>query len=115
MDEEFSARWGERIHLRLPTRAEAVELLRSGERSVSRQLGPLLEGLGMQIEVPVEVLVYVADHWLRTESDLRTAAELIVAAARRRIIEALERGTDSRLVLAPDDVVLDRMRRGRDP
>jgi hypothetical protein len=40
---------------------------------------------------------------------------LIVAAARRRIIEALERGTDSRLVLAPDDVVLDRMRRGRDP
>jgi hypothetical protein len=101
---ELAARWGERICLSPPTRGEAIELLRSSERSVSRRLAPLTSALGIEIEVPEAVLAYVADLWLGSGSDYRSAAEWLLSAARRKLIDALERGETEGIVLAPDDV-----------
>lgn len=115
---ELAARWGERLVLSPPGRSEAVELLRSSERSVKRRLGPLTSALGIRIEVPEAVLAYVADRWLRTGSDYRSAAEWLLSAARTRLIEALEQGGEDTIVLTPDDIVVSRrslLRRGGSP
>ena len=109
---ELAARWGERLYLRPPGRAEAIELLRSSERSVARRLGPLMTALGIHVEVPEGVLAYVADVWLRGGSDYRTAAEWLLAAARQRLIDALERGETGPQVLVPDDIAVPAPRRG---
>jgi hypothetical protein len=101
---ELAARWGERICLSRPTRGEAIELLRSSERSVDRRLAPLTSALGIEIEVPEAVLAYVADLWLGRGSDYRSAAEWLLSAARRKLIDALERGETEGIVLAPDDI-----------
>lgn len=105
---ELAARWGERLVLSPPGRSEAIELLRSSERSVGRRLGPMLEALDIEIEVPEAVLAYVVDCWFRTGADYRSAAEWLLSAARRRLIEALEQGGTHRIVLVPDDIVLPR-------
>lgn len=110
---ELAARWGERLCLRPPGRTEAIELLRSSERSVARRLGPLTAALGIRIEVPEAVLAYIADHWLRTGSDYRSAAEWLLSAARTRLIEALEQGGAETIILAPDDIVPPRAPRER--
>lgn len=102
---ELAARWGERLCLSPPDRLEALELLRSSERSVGRRLEPLTRALGIPVEVPEEVLSYVADHWLRTGADYRSAAEWIITAARLRLIHALDTGSTAPIMLAPDDIV----------
>ena len=109
---ELAARWGERLYLRPPGRAEAIELLRSSERSVARRLSPLMTALGIRIEVPEGVLAYVADVWLRGGSDYRTAAEWLLAAARQRLIDALERGEAGPQVLVPDGIPVPAPQRG---
>lgn len=105
---ELAARWGERLCLPSPTRSEAIELLRSSERSVGRRLAPLTAALAIRIQVPEEVLAYVADLWLRAGADYRSASEWLLTAARRRVIEMLEDGGAGTIVLAPDDVVASR-------
>lgn len=105
---EFAARWGERLVLSPPGLSEAIELLRSSERSVGRHLGPMLEALKIKVEVPDTVLAYTADLWLRTGSDFRSAADWLLAAAKQRLIELLEQGRTDTIVLVPDDIVIQR-------
>lgn len=102
---EFAGRWGERICLAPVGRSEAVELLRRSENAVERRLGPLIRALGIEVKVTDALLGYVADAWLSTGTDFRSASEWVLAAARRRLIRALEVGSTDVIVLAPDDIV----------
>lgn len=110
---EFAARWGDRINFAPLGRREAFDLLRSSENSVERRLGPLILALGIHVKVTDALLAYVVDAWLSTGTDFRTASEWVLAAARRRIIEALESGRTELIVLAPDDVAVEVARRRR--
>jgi hypothetical protein len=101
---EFAARWGERLCVPSPGRAQAIELLQRSERSVERTLNPLAAALQLRIVVPPEVAAYVADIWFRSGTDFRSASELLLTAARRRMVEALEADSTGDIVLTPDDV-----------
>lgn len=101
---ELAARWTERFCLPPPSRKVAIELLRKSDRSIEQRLGTLLAALQVEIEVPPEVFAYVADTWIRKGTDFRTAAEWLITAARRRLIDGLEQGDSGTIVLAPDDI-----------
>jgi hypothetical protein len=112
---EFAARWGERVCVPMPGRAQAIELLQRSERSVENALNPLAASMQLRIVVPPEVAGYVADYWLRSGTDFRSASELLLATARRRMIEALEADIAGDVVLSPDDVSIPNSpRRGDD-
>jgi ATP-dependent Clp protease ATP-binding subunit ClpX len=101
---EFAARWRDRLCVPAPDRSQCMDLLRRSDESVARRLGPLASDLGLELTVSEATLAYVTDWWLRTGTDFRTVAGLIVAAARERIIAALDTDDDSPIVLAPDDI-----------
>ena len=101
---ELAARWGERICLVPPSRDEGLALLLSSERSVRSRLAPLTSALGVEIEVPPAVLGYVVDRWFRSGADYRSAAEWLLAAARGRLLNVLEKGGGKTITLAPDDI-----------
>jgi hypothetical protein len=101
---EFAARWGERICLRPPTRAEARDLLEHSDRSVDSRLGPLTNALGIELIVPAQVIGYVVDLWFRSDADFRSASEWLLAAARSRLLDVLEGEGVTSIVLAPDDI-----------
>ncbi len=101
---EFAARWGERICLRPPTRAEAKDLLERSERSVRKRFGALAKALGVELVVPPEVVAYVVDLWFRSDADFRSASEWLLAAARSRLLGLLEGESRTPIVLAPDDI-----------
>jgi hypothetical protein len=102
---EFAVRWTDRLWLRPPDRRSAMELLRRSDRSVSARLGAMLAALELQVEVPDAVLAYVADTWLRTGTDFRTAADWVITAVMRRVVDALEAGAIVPIVLSPDDIM----------
>lgn len=102
--EEFAARWTERCCLKTPDRAGAVQLLRSSELSVERTLGPLLEALGISLSVSDAAVAYAAEMWLAQGTELRSAAQWLLAAARRRLIEALDRADMTPIEIVPDDL-----------
>lgn len=105
---QFSSMWGYRLRVRPPGRDGAVELLRSGERAVLTRMAPLAEALGLRIVVADATLAYVADYWIRTRTDIRSAAEWLLSAARQKIIAALNSDAPGEIVITPDDVSLPR-------
>lgn len=88
--------------------------LRGSERSVEFRLGPLLASLGLEVRVSEAALAYAASVWLSGGGDFRSAAELLLATARARIIDALETGRTEPIVIAPDDLRVPRSRSGRE-
>jgi hypothetical protein len=111
---ELAARWGERMCMPVPDLRQMVSLLRGSERSVGARLGPLLASLGLEVIVSESALAYAASAWLSGGGDFRSAAELLLATARARIIDALETGSTEPIVIAPDDLRVPRRRIGRD-
>lgn len=111
---ELAARWGERMCMPVPDLEQAIALLRGGERSVRSRLAPLLTAVGLEVRVSEAALVYAASAWLSGGGDFRSAAELLLATARVRIIDALENGRTDPIVIAPDDVRLPWSWSGRD-
>jgi ATP-dependent Clp protease ATP-binding subunit ClpX len=111
---ELAARWGERICMPAPDLEQAMALLRDGERSVQNRLGPVLAAVGLEVHVSEAALAYAAGAWLNGGGDSRSAAELLLATARGRIIDALESGRTEPIVIAPDDVRLPWSWSGRD-
>lgn len=103
---ELAGRFADRIVLPPMSREDAINLLASSERAVAGRLGPLLDALGVSIEVPDVVIAYVADQWHRSGTDYRTAAEWLLTAARRRLMEALDAGRLDPITLAPDDITV---------
>ena len=100
---EFAARWTDRICLAPLDRVHAIDLLRRSERSVASRLGPLLKALGISVTVPDQVHAYVAELWIGSHADFRTASEWILEAARRRLLDVLESDVDE-ITLTPDDI-----------
>ena len=112
--EEFAARWAERCCLKNPDRAGAVQLLRLSELSVERTLRPLLQALGISLSVSDAAVAYAAEMWLAQGAELRSAAQWLLAAARRRLTEALDRADMTPIEIVPDDLhVPDRHRRSQ--
>ncbi len=105
---EFARRWTSRLVLSPPGALEAAALLRSSERSVRGQLGPLMDALGLSIEIPEATIQYAVHHWHHLETDLRSAAAWLAGAARREIIGALEADSETELVIHPDDLEISR-------
>jgi ATP-dependent protease HslVU (ClpYQ) ATPase subunit len=105
---EFAARWTTRLVLSPPGPVEAMELLRSSQRSVRGQLGPLIDALGLSIEIPEATIRYAVHHWHRLGTDLRSASAWLAGAARREIIAALEAGGEAEIVIKPDDLEITR-------
>jgi energy-coupling factor transporter ATP-binding protein EcfA2 len=112
---EFAARWRDRLCVPAPDRSQCMDLLRRSDESVARRLGPLASALGMGLTVSEATLAFVTDWWLRTGTDFRTVAGLVVTAARERLIAALERDDSDPIVLAPDDIRLPPVSRRDDP
>jgi energy-coupling factor transporter ATP-binding protein EcfA2 len=108
---ELAARWGERLCMPLPGLEQAIALLRGSERSVNARLGPLAESLGLEIRVTDAAIAYVASTWRATAGDFRTAAELLLTAARRRIVEAIEQESTQPIIISPDDVQISQAQR----
>jgi hypothetical protein len=112
---EFAARWRDRLCVPAPDRAQCMDLLRRSDESVARRLGPLASALGLGLTVSDATLAFVTDWWLRTGTDFRTVAGLIVTAARERLMAALERDDGDPIVLAPDDISLPPVSGRHDP
>ena len=102
---ELSARWSERWCMPPLDRRNVVKLLRNGERSVGKHLEPITSRLGVTVEVPDAVLWYVADRYMQSGTDFRTAAEWVLSAARRRLIAALDDDRYGIVTLTPDDLI----------
>ena len=103
---ELAARFAHRIVLPPLSRSDAYRLLASGERSVGKALSALMEALNLEVVVPPSVIWYAVDRWAATEGDVRTAAEWLLIAARRRIAAHLDAdGEAGRILeLTPDDL-----------